>query len=283
MIVGVDGSPGSIHALTWAIAKSDLLGPVSIVHVYPQPTRSEVEAWFGGNIDRPTIQRAAEAHLAKAVGATNPDLLQGARVVEGHPGTKLCEMAQGAELLVVGTRGRAGSVSDPLGSISSHCAQHAPIPVTIVPTHSPTDRPLAKVVVGVDGSDHGDRALRWAIDHVSEGGRIHAVGALSASAPIDDELDAPTDVLEKEIRGRVEDSVARVTGDTSERPSIEIQVVVDNARTALRHIAGTDADLLVVGARGVGPVPHLVLGSVSGALSHHPQVPTVVVHGDGKR
>lgn len=282
MIVGVDGSPGAIHALAWAIAKSDLLGPVSLVHVYQQPTRSEVEAWFGSNIDRSAIHRAAEAHLAKAVGA-NPDLLQRAQVVEGHPGTKLCELAAGAELLVVGTRRRDGSVSDPLGSISSHCAQHAPIPVAIIPNHSPTDRPLAKVVVGVDGSDHGDRALRWALDHVSEGGRVHAVGALSASAPSDDELGPPAEVLEKEIRGRVEESVARVMGDPHDGPSIEIQVVVDNARTALRDIAGTDADLLVVGARGVGPVPHLVLGSVSGALSHHPQVPTVVVHGDGKR
>lgn len=287
VIVGVDGSPGAVHALAWAVAKSDELGPVTLIHVFQQPSRSELEAWFGANVDRSAIRQAAEAHLTKAVGATNPELLPRAHIVQGHPGAMLCEAAAGAALLVVGTRGHTSAPADPLGSVSSHCVQHAPIPVAVIPTHSPTDRPLAKVVVGVDGSAHGDRALRWALDHLAEGGRVHAVGALSASVPIDDEQPVPglpsPEVLEKEIRSRVEESVARVTGRPHEGATIEIHAVLDNARTALRDIAGTDADLLVVGARGVGPVPHLLLGSVSSALSHHPQVPTVVVRDDGKR
>lgn len=287
VIVGVDGSPGSIHALAWAVAKSDILGPVSVVHVFDQPTRSELEAWFGTDIDRSAIRRAAEAHLTKAMGATSPELLHRAHLVEGHPGVKLCEASAEAALLVIGTRGRGGDVADPLGSISSHCALHASVPVAIIPGHVPTDNPLAMIVVGVDGSDQADRALRWAMDHVADGGRILAAGALSVENPIDDEQpvpdNPPSDVLEKQIRGRVEESVARIADVASDGPTIEIHAVVENPRIALRDLAGSDADLLVVGARGAGPVPHLALGSVSSALTQHPQVPTVVVHGDGTR
>jgi len=287
VIVGVDGSPGAIHALAWTVAKSDALGPVSLVHVFQQPTRSELDAWFGTRVARSTIRRAAECHLTKAVGATNPDLIHRAHLLEGHPGVMLCEVAVGARLLVVGTRGRSSAVADPLGSISSHCAQHASVPVAIIPANAPVDRPLSKVVVGVDGSEHGDRALRWAIDHVAEGGRIHAVGARPTVDPVDDEqpgLGRPTpDVEEKQIRDRVEAAVARVTGYPYDGPSIKIHAVAENPRIVLRNLAGVDADLLVIGARGLGPVPHLVLGAVSSALIHHPQVPTVVVHGDGTR
>lgn len=287
VIVGVDGSPGAIHALSWALDKADVLGPVTLVHVFSQPSRSELEAWFGTDIDRSTIRRAAESHLTKAVGATNPDLLDRAHLVEGHPGATLCEVSAEAALLVVGTRGHGGTVADPVGSVSSHCALHASIPVAVIPAQVPTDRPLERIVVGVDGSEHADRALRWAIDHAAAGGLIQAVGAVSAAHPIDDEQPFPglpsSEVVEKQIRSRVEESVARVTGYPYDGPTIEILTTVENPRTALRDLAGTDADLLVVGARGVGPVPHLVLGSVSSALTHHPQVPTVVVHGDGTR
>lgn len=287
VIVGVDGSPGAVHALAWAVAKSDALGRVGLVHVFTQPSRSELEAWFGANIDRSVIRRAAEAHLTKAVCATNPDLLHRARLVEGHPGVKLCEVSAEAALLVVGTQGRDSDSVHPLGSTSTHCALHASVPVAVIPAHVPTDQPLGRIVVGVDGSAHADRALRWAVDHVADGGRIQAVGALPAQIPIDDEQPVPglppSEVLEKQIRSRVEESVARVRGYPYDGPLIEIHAVVENPRVVLRDLAGSDADLLVVGARGLGPVPHLVLGSVSSALVQHPQVPTVVVHGDGTR
>lgn len=283
VIVGVDGSPGAIHAMAWAVDKSDALGPVSLVHVYQQPARSELDAWYGTEVDRSAIRRAAECHLARAVRATNPDLVQRAHVLEGHPGVMLCEAAAGARLLVVGTRGRSGAAADPLGSVSSHCAKHASVPVAIIPAHAPANRPLSTIVVGIDGSEHGDLALRWAVHHVAEGGRIHAVGARSAANPDDEDLGPPPDVEVGRIRSRVQAAVSRVTGCAHSGPSIEIHAVADHPRIVLRDFSRPDVDLLVVGARGLGPVPHLMLGSVSGALTNHPQVPTLVVHGDGRK
>jgi len=52
--------------------------------------------------------------------------------VAGHPGDVLCGAADGAELLVVGHRGRGASASRLIGSVGLHCVLHANCPVTVV-------------------------------------------------------------------------------------------------------------------------------------------------------
>lgn len=54
-------------------------------------------------------------------------------VLEGTPAQVLVEAAQGADLLVVGTRGHGGFTGLLLGSVSQQAAHHAPCPVVIVP------------------------------------------------------------------------------------------------------------------------------------------------------
>jgi nucleotide-binding universal stress UspA family protein len=51
----------------------------------------------------------------------------------GSPARTLIESAQGADLLVVGSRGRGGFLGLLLGSVSQQCAQHPPCPVVILP------------------------------------------------------------------------------------------------------------------------------------------------------
>ncbi len=53
-------------------------------------------------------------------------------------------------------------------------------------------------------------------------------------------------------------------------------VVPGDPRAALRA-AADDADLLVIGSRGLGALDQLLIGSVAIALAHHPTVPTIVV------
>ena len=54
------------------------------------------------------------------------------QTLPGAPAAVLVEQAQGADLLVVGHRGRGGFASALLGSVSMHCVLHAPCPITIV-------------------------------------------------------------------------------------------------------------------------------------------------------
>jgi nucleotide-binding universal stress UspA family protein len=53
-------------------------------------------------------------------------------VAEGLPAQVLLDAAEGAALLVVGSRGHGGFAGALLGSVSQHCASHSPCPVVIV-------------------------------------------------------------------------------------------------------------------------------------------------------
>ena len=54
------------------------------------------------------------------------------RVDQGSAAAVLVEESQGADLLVVGSRGHGGFAQLLLGSVSQQCAQHASCPVVIV-------------------------------------------------------------------------------------------------------------------------------------------------------
>ncbi|GAA4990113.1 hypothetical protein GCM10025734_16780 [Kitasatospora paranensis] len=54
------------------------------------------------------------------------------RLVRGNAADVLLAAAEGADLLVVGSRGRGTFARALLGSVSQRCAMHAPCPVVIV-------------------------------------------------------------------------------------------------------------------------------------------------------
>ena len=54
------------------------------------------------------------------------------RVVEGRAGPLLVDAAEGADLLVVGSRGHGGLAEALLGSVGQYCVHHAPCPVVIM-------------------------------------------------------------------------------------------------------------------------------------------------------
>ncbi|HEX6149748.1 universal stress protein [Nocardioides sp.] len=125
-----------------------------------------------------------------------------------------------------------------------------------------------RLVVGVDGSQHSERALRWAADQALLEQRgltvVHAVPA-SEAAP-----DAARDVI---ARARVE--VAR------RAPEVDVAeaVCVADPREALIE-ASRKASLVVLGSRGRGRLRSVLLGSVSAAVAQHAACP-VVVHRPG--
>lgn len=55
-----------------------------------------------------------------------------ARVAEGNPAQVLIDASDGADLLVVGSRGHGGFTEALLGSVSQHCVQHAHCPVVVI-------------------------------------------------------------------------------------------------------------------------------------------------------
>ncbi|SEB96417.1 universal stress protein [Streptomyces sp. TLI_105] len=133
VVVGIDGSPASYEALRWAVRHARLTGAaVDAVAAYELPG---VAGWSAPPVDTGFDGVQAERALADEiqtvlVGADDVRLRE--HVVRGNPAEVLTEAASGAELLVVGSRGRGGFTSLLLGSVSQQCALHAPCPVVIV-------------------------------------------------------------------------------------------------------------------------------------------------------
>lgn len=127
------------------------------------------------------------------------------------------------------------------------------------------------VLVGIDGSARGRRALTWALEEARMRGMrcvlLHAVdfGLAGASAALDQLCEAGQAILDREL------AFARQSG-----VEVEGRVETDSAGHALIE-ASRDADLLVVGNRGRGGFTGMLLGSVSTACVHHAHCPVLVV------
>lgn len=144
IVVGIDGSTGSIAALHWAAEEAQLRGvEVHAVMAWRQPAVYGAPSVMALGMD-PAIdtQRAlAEAaetevsRLGEQVGRERNVTIV-CEAVEGHPAQTLVHAAEGAAALVVGTRGHGGFVGALLGSVSQHVVAHATCPVVVVPDPS---------------------------------------------------------------------------------------------------------------------------------------------------
>jgi nucleotide-binding universal stress UspA family protein len=136
IVVGVDGSPGSIVAMRWAADEARLRGTVlEVVTAWHYPVLSTIPA-FG--VLPPADEMTTEARkglreLLEAEHLTTSDELTVVDTIgEGSPASVLVEAAADADLLVVGSRGH-GAFGTILGSVSHACVTHAACPVVVVP------------------------------------------------------------------------------------------------------------------------------------------------------
>ena len=139
IVVGVDGSEGSLRALRWAAADARRRGAgLRAVFAWEPPTQAIVGAGWVVPDDAALARygEAAATRLDEALESAADDLAGIAverRAVHGAPAKVLLAGAEDAVELVVGTRGHGGFVGLLLGSVSLQCAQHAPCPVVVVP------------------------------------------------------------------------------------------------------------------------------------------------------
>lgn len=123
IVVGVDGSPGSVRALEWALQEAQLR-QVGVRLVYAIGARPSVY---------PDEAMEMLSQALDDAGGTPPDVSVERSAMFGSAAELLLEQAAEAELLVVGTRGRGGFAGLVLGSVSQQVVQHGPCPVVVVP------------------------------------------------------------------------------------------------------------------------------------------------------
>lgn len=141
IVVGVDGSKSSKEALRWAAAEAERYGAVlQVVMTWDNPYR---EMWLPhdpSGTDRLALVRRTLAGIVEEVLGSPPPVTVETTAVEGPPAQILVRTAEGADLLVVGSRGHGGFSGVVLGSVSLHCVSHAPCPVVVVRGAAPAAR-----------------------------------------------------------------------------------------------------------------------------------------------
>jgi nucleotide-binding universal stress UspA family protein len=131
IIVGVDGSDDSINAYRWALDEAKVRNAeVSAIFAWELPMIG-----IPGAFDRDELEAEGMKFLNDLLNSQqNGNGVTVHRVVaQGDPSTSLIEACKrtGAEMLVLGSRGRGGFGGLLLGSVGQECASHAPCPVLI--------------------------------------------------------------------------------------------------------------------------------------------------------
>jgi nucleotide-binding universal stress UspA family protein len=238
----------------------------------------------------PGADQAAASVRARLAEAGEPREVQ---IVVGPPAETIMEVAEreGAELLVVGSRGRGPLRSAVLGSVSRELASRAQRPVAIVPSDARRVRAGdgaqgadRSVVCGVDGSDQALAAAalagrlatrlgcRLVVVHARQ--NLSALAAYPGASMATPPVTGQEDAVQRQAQEVVKEA-ERVAGVSA------IGVVETGPPTdVLESVANREAAwLIVIAARGVGALRAAMLGSVAAELPIEADRPVVVLSG----
>jgi nucleotide-binding universal stress UspA family protein len=138
------------------------------------------------------------------------------------------------------------------------------------------------IVVGIDGSEHSQRVLGWAMREAALRQApltvltVHQVaGSHWTGNPVVYPEDRP---VQEQARQAAEEAVAKAASQMGDArpPSVTVRAVSGLAARELIE-ASQDADLVVVGSRGGGGFGDLLMGSVSSQVVHHSACPVAVI------
>lgn len=290
ILLAHDGSPGAETA-------ADLIGNLTL------PTPSHVDALrviepvfdlfvmpafeYAGTIEDALGAAEAETGLREGVaGLVRPGVTVDTHVIVGRAATVIVETAQelGADLIVMGSRGRGPIASMVLGSVSAEVADHAPCPVLVARRPS-----LGRAIVALDGTPFADRI----VDDVAEatylrGAHMEIVSVAPSTAPgpgvmLSGAYGMPIAWYEDAVeaaRAALETGAA-TAAQRLRSAGLEVTWAVyegDPAATLIDVARRTDADLLIVGTHGRTGLTRLVLGSVARNVLLHAHASVLVLH-----
>ena len=284
LIVGVDGTEGSVEALRWAAHEAARRGwPLHVMTCAELPVAVEAgiigtsgmsgSAMDGIVADYEAINQRA-VNLARSFGL---DLAVTGETVLGAPAYAVVGAAHADDVVVIGATSHPGRLTDVLGSVATVVAHRAHCPVVVVHGSERRDAVIGRIVVGVDGSDGSDIGLDWAIEQAirCDAELVLVHGWTYPYQGPRTGVSEPRDDMRLDAMRTLEVSALRVKNVA---PALRCHSIISEQSPAKAIIdAGKEADLVVVGSRGHGGFSALLLGSVSRTVLQHAAVPVVVV------
>ncbi len=275
IVVGYDGSPGGGEALRWAAREAEARGTTLTVCLAwaPDHMMLPIEAALS-DLARQRGREILDRGLPYAQSVLGPGRVHAE--LAGEPAAHLlCERSKTAEIVVVGSRGHGGLAGLRLGSVPWHLAAHGHGRIVVVRgMWRPVNESPGPVVVGVDGSPDSWAAITFAFEEAAL--RDVPLVAVCALA------DAPG--LLGGARQLEEDFSRMMTLREKEHSEVTVlrQVAVGAPRSALLN-AAAGAQMLMLGARGLGGLSGMTLGSIAQALLHHAPCPVAIVRPSAHR
>ncbi len=277
VVVGVDSSLSARVALEHAVHRVGTGGRLLVAHVLSPLANAIAGALVELDDERHAVARELVDRLADDL-----DVESEAIVMDGFAPERLAALAGEwqADEIVVGSRG-LGRFAAALGSVSHALLEHAEHPVVVVPQgaadhpRQPHEPGNCTVVVGYDGSQPARAALAYAARRAANTGRVVAV---HAAQPAPDWLGSPyyqRALQAYQAEGR------KLLRTLEEQNDFGVELTTSllegpPARAVIAAADARDADEIVIGSRGFGPVRG-VLGSVSHAVLHETNRAVVVI------
>ncbi|OCB30489.1 universal stress protein [Mycobacterium malmoense] len=282
VLVCVDGSAASDAAVAWATREAimhDL--PITLMHAVPPV----VVGWPVGQLyaDMPEWQQDSAQHVIDQARKTLNASLGDAKPPETHTETvysaivpALIEASKEAWMLVAGSQGLGAMGRLLLGSVTAGLVHYAHCPVAVIHSDgAAAPDPSGPVVLGIDGSPASEAATALAFDEASR----RRVGLVAVHVwsdvgvfPI---LGMDWHDREKEAQEVLGE---RLAGWQERYPDVHVErkLFCDKPSDWLLK-ESERAQLVVVGSRGRGGFPGMLLGSVSSAVAQSARVPVLVV------
>jgi nucleotide-binding universal stress UspA family protein len=297
ILVPLDGSPLSEHALAYAAALSQPGSTVTLLHVdTPEAATNPamLEVVVAAQSGEVPIDDESQASVLTAVAERWKTSIKGAvttSVIFGDPKTEILRTADesNADVIVCATRGRGAIGRWAFGSVADDLARSATIPVLVVRASedeiAPGAATLARIVFPYDGSELADSAQPVAISLAETLGLpVHVISAYDPGpvGPISTGMDAAYPLtayaeIQDELEELAKESVAKAE-TTFKDAGLTVTTAVHLGPPALVIEDALAAnDLIVMTSRGRGGLQRAVLGSVAEKLIRDGKAPTVLV------
>jgi nucleotide-binding universal stress UspA family protein len=269
IVAGYDGSPGAAQALRWAAREARARGTALTVCLAWTPDHMGLPAEAGlCDLAREHGQEILTRGLPHAGSELGPGRVR-ADLAAGPAARVLCERSRNADMVVVGSRGHGELPGLRLGSVSAQVAGYASGRVVVVRgAWRPANQPPGPVVLGADGARTGWDAIVFAFEEAAlRDVPLVAVCALTDAAGRFGES--------RQVR---EDFESMMADEAKAHPEVSVwhRILAGTPRSALLA-AASDAQLLVVGARGRGGIDGMTLGSIAHAVLQYAPGPVAVV------
>ena len=282
IMVCVDGSAASDAAVAWGTREAIMRDlPITLMHAVPPV----VVGWPVGQLyaDMPEWQHDSAQHVIDQARKTLNASLGDSEPPEIHTETvysaivpALIEASKNAWMIVAGTQGLGAVGRLLLGSVTTGLVHYAHCPVAVV--HSDegvTPDAGAPVVLGIDGSPASEAATALAFDEAARRG----VGLVALHVWSDVGV-FPILGMDWHDREREAQEILaeRLAGWQERYPDVRVERKLFCDKPSEWLLKESErAQLVVVGSRGRGGFPGMLLGSVSSAVAQSAPVPVLVV------